>query len=70
MKSFRDMVKEMWQYDCRCGHTTYFPVGGAQDIICHRCWSYSQEYKGRVPIDWAKLDASQRRGLPIKPKSE
>jgi hypothetical protein len=58
-KDIRDLFKEMWRYDCQCGHTTYFPVGGAQDIICHRCWSFSVTYKGKEPIDWDKLRESQ-----------
>lgn len=52
-------TKEMYVYKCICGHTTYFEVGTGQDIICHRCWGYSLEYLGRVPLDLNKLKESQ-----------
>jgi len=55
----RDLFKEMWEYECACGHTTYFLVGGTQDIICHKCWNYSLTLKGKIPIDWDKYEVSQ-----------
>ena len=53
-------VKEMWDYECLlCGHITHFIVGGAQDIICHKCWNYSMQYIGKQLIDWTKFKESQ-----------
>jgi predicted nucleic acid-binding Zn-ribbon protein len=39
---------EVWEHKCfRCGHTNLFLVGGGADIICHGCWNYGMNYKGR-----------------------
>jgi len=53
------VVEEMYVYECRCGHTTYFEVGTAQDIICHKCWNYTLRYLGKEQLDRDKLKKSQ-----------
>ena len=52
--------REMWVYKCKCGHITYFEVGGARDIICHKCWNYTLKCLGREPLDIDKLKKSQQ----------
>lgn len=48
---------KVWEYKCACGHTTYFIYGGGSDIICHACWGYSLDYKGKTEVtheEWRK----------------
>jgi len=58
----REKMIECWKYKCKCGHTNYFMVGGAQDIICHRCYNYGMKYLGREMVTKDEYNLAQKGG--------
>jgi len=61
----RDAGKiDCWAWKCfgiNCGHTNYFMVGGASDIICHGCWNYGMDYLGHK---WVTKEEWRRSMFP------
>ena len=58
-----ELIK-VWEYECQCGHTTYFIYGGGADIICHRCWSFGVTYKGKTEVTEDEWRESMHPKLP------